>query len=361
MLKAYNKAYPNVSSWLDARDKFVKGLASNLENVDWDLSLELHQLWLDAESIRRKFKRDNKRNPSSRELSELVTSENDIVSTLTNKLGRAPSNEELSEAKLAMEKKYQWAFTFDRPVAVMSNGKAWSFESRTLTGRRRLFTIPIDSAAKDKFEGILTSCALIIATSDKEKIAQLREEFSQQHDLNLPKGVNRNPAANEKNWAKNSEFRKKERMSVIKEFEGTNKKLKYALVQFFIDKMGKDTVYNHLLPMAMGDQIRQKGNQFRNHPIQSLVADVGLEYYTTLHQILKKYNSAFPVQAVHDSIAIECDLSQAKELVAEVKAALESALAHWCPDVPAKADADIRLSLSDSDVVSDLEIDELLK
>lgn len=361
MLKAYNKAYPHVSSWLDARDKYVKGLASDLGSVDWDLTLELHQLWLDAESIRRKFKRDNKRNPSSRELSELVTIENDIVTNITSTLGRTPTSEEIESAKLEMEKKYRWAFTYDRPIAVKSDGTAWSFESRTLTGRRRMFTIPIDSAAKDKFEGILTSCALIISTSDKEKISQLRDEFALTHNLNLPIGVNRNPASKEKNWAKNSEFRKKERMSVIKEFEGTNKKLKYALVKFFIEKMGKDTVYTHLLPMAMGDQIRQKGNQFRNHPIQSLVADVGLEYYTTLNEILKKYNNAFPVQAVHDSIAIECDLKQAQDLVKEVKQALELALAHWCPDVPAKADADIRLSLADSDVVSDKEISELLK
>ena len=361
MLKAYNKAYPNVSAWLEARDKYVKNLASQLGEVDWDLTLELHQLWVDAESIRRKFKRDNKRNPSSRELSELVISENDLTAGLTAKLDRVPSQEEINDFKASLEKKYQWAFTFDRPVAVKSDGSAWSFESRTLTGRRRLFTVPIDSAAKDKFEGILTSCALIISTSDKERIAELREEFAKKYDLNLPKGVNRNPAASEKNWAKNSEFRKKERMSVIKEFEGSNKKLKFALLQFFIEKMGRDTVYTHLLPMAMGDQIRQKGNQFRNHPIQSLVADVGLEYYTTLSKILRKYNSAFPVQAVHDSIAIECDLTQATALVKEVKGALESALSHWCPDVPAKADADIRLSLSDSDVISDEEISKLLE
>ena len=32
---------------------------------------------------------------------------------------------------------------------------------------------------------------------------------------------------------------------------------------------------------------------------------------------------------------------------------MEAAMAHWCSDVPAVADADIRLSLADEDVVSD--------
>ena len=39
-----------------------------------------------------------------------------------------------------------------------------------------------------------------------------------------------------------------------------------------------------------------------------------------------------------------------------VKATLEDAMAHWCPDVPAKADADIRLSLSDDDVIAEADI-----
>ena len=86
------------------------------------------------------------------------------------------------------------------------------------------------------------------------------------------------------------------------------------------------------------------------------MADIGLEYYTVLDKELRRFSDAFPVQAVHDSIAIECDLDQAPEIRAVVKAALENALAHWCPDVPAKADADIRLSLSDDDVIDDADV-----
>ena len=73
------------------------------------------------------------------------------------------------------------------------------------------------------------------------------------------------------------------------------------------------------------------------------------------------YRNAFPVLAVHDSIAIECDMVDAPRLVLEVKKALESALSKWCPDVPSVADADIRLSLSDDDVLTSTDIEALLK
>jgi hypothetical protein len=80
-----------------------------------------------------------------------------------------------------------------------------------------------------------------------------------------------------------------------------------------------------------------------------------------IKQFFHAYTDTFPVQAVHDSIAIECDLANAVEICAKVKLSLESALASWCPDVPSKADADIRLSLDDNDVITSLEIEELLK
>jgi hypothetical protein len=147
------------------------------------------------------------------------------------------------------------------------------------------------------------------------------------------------------------QHRKSERVACVKAFEGANKKLKYELLKLVRDRMGEEAVYGYLLPMALSDQVRSMGNRFRNHPIQSLVADIGLQYYADLNERLAKYRNAFPVQAVHDSIAIECDLAEAPKLVAEVKEALEAALSHWCPDVPAVADADIRLSLDDADVV----------
>ena len=353
MLKAYNAAYPNVANWLSIRDRFVKDTAAQPGPIDWNRSLELHELWAEAESERRKFKRANKRNPSGRELSELVEPEATLTARLTEALGSAPTPAQIDTERARKADRYDWAFSFDRPVVLRPDGSVWTFESRTLTGRRRVFSVAMDSSPKDKFEGILTSSVLTICTSDKPDVAALRAEFAATHQLSLPVGVNRYDRSSR---TAATEARKRERMAVVKEFEGSNKPLKYELVKFVRSRMGDQAVVGFLFPMALQDQVRSKGNQFRNHPIQSLVADIGLEYYTVLDKELRRFSDAFPVQAVHDSIAIECDLAQAPEIRAVVKAALENALAHWCPDVPAKADADIRLSLSDDDVIDDADV-----
>ena len=361
MLDKYALAYPNVDRWLGIRDKYVKEIAANPGRVDWALTLALHELWISAESTRRSFKRTNKRIPTGVELAELVEPDSSLRTRLTATLGREPSPEELATERAEKAERYDWAFTYDRPVVLRPDGSVWSFESRTLTGRRRLLTVSTDSSVSDKFEGVITSAVLTIATSDKENVAQIRAEFSAIHNIELPVGVKRcqkNPGEDDKSFrARSSEFRKRERLSVVKAFEGGNKSLKYALVKFVQERMGDEAVLGYLLPMALTDQVRSKGNQYRNHPIQSLVADIGLAYYAELHQQLPKFREAFPVQAVHDSIAIECDLAQAAEICLLVQDTLERAMARWCPDVPAKADADIRISLSDDDVLQVEEIE----
>lgn len=362
-LKKYAEAYPNVNRWLGVRDRFVKDTAADPGLVDWDASFRLHELFAAGESVRRSFKRREGRQPTGREIAAITETEQQLRARLVTELGQEPSTEQLDAELDRLGGLYDWAFTFDRPVVLRPDGSVWSFESRTLTGRRRLFAVSMDSSVKDKFEGVITSAALLIATSDKEQIARLRDEFAKLHDLDLPVGINRCPrkqGEDDRSYrARASENRKRERVSVVKTFEGDKKPLKYELLRYVEANMvdaqgnanGRQAVRTFLLPMALSDQVRAKGNQFRNHPIQSLVADLGLEYYADLHSKLGKYRNAYPVQAVHDSIAIECDLADAPQLCAEVKEALEASMRNWCPDVPAKADADIRLSLSDDDVI----------
>jgi hypothetical protein len=62
----------------------------------------------------------------------------------------------------------------------------------------------------------------------------------------------------------------------------------------------------------------------------------------------------WPVQTVHDSIVLECDAGDAAEVCELLKSAMESAMQSFCPDVPAVADADIRISLDDDDVIVEL-------
>ena len=91
----------------------------------------------------------------------------------------------------------------------------------------------------------------------------------------------------------------------------------------------------------------------RNAPIQGGVADIMLAAYADLHQRLQAYPSARPVQTVHDSVVIECDMVEAVSVASEVKDGLESAMRRFCPDVTPRADVDIRTSLSEAHVLED--------
>lgn len=352
MLKSYGQAYPAVNAWLTVRDRFVKDIAANPGDIDWKASFRLHELWTSADPVRKTMKRRLGRAATFAEIADVAFPENILRTDLIHINGSEPTETELAAYRLEKVAQLRWAFSFDSPVVLRPDGTVWSFESRTLTGRRRLFTIPIDSSStkgfKGKFEGLLTQAMLIICTSDNPSVAELRAEFATMHNLLLPVGVKRFDSRD-----RNSSWKARldERNRCVKEFEGDKKALKYELLKFFVERYGEKNVYEFLLPMAMNEQVRSLGNRYRNHPIQSLVADVGLQYYADLHTKLARFNETFPVQAVHDSIAIECDLVDAPEICTLVQASLEAALAAWCPDVPSKADADIRLSLADDDVV----------
>ena len=350
MLKKYGETYPSVNAWLSERDMFVRSLANKTSDVNWDLSFKLMELHKVVVPLARTMKKKLGRPASALELSMAILDDDAL------RLSSKDSEANLADLRANHTSDVMWASSFDAAVVLTNGGEPWSFESRTLTGRRRLFTVPMDSSTKDKFEGVLTSVMLTICTSDKERVCELRKQFADLHKLTLPVGSNRCPKKAGESTAdfkaRNNLFRRGERVACVKTFEGANKRLKYELLKYITEHMGAEAVKTHLLPEAMKDQIRSYGNRFRNHPIQSLVADIGLQYYGSLRGILSNYRNAFPVQAVHDSIAIECDMEDAPRLVLEVKKALEDALSTWCPDVPSVADADIRLSLSDDDVIS---------
>lgn len=347
-LKRYATAYPAVDQWLSQRDSYVKSLGKTPGPVDWAESFRLYELWSAAKPVSKLMRRRLKRPPSMEEISFEMVSDSDFD---------AQDDADLAERRADHIEQITWALAFDAPVVLRPDGSPWTFESRSATGRRRVFTVPMDSSPtmKGKFEGVITSAMLLVCTSDKPMVAQLRAEFAAEHGLRLPEGVDRVSKRSGEDRrefnARRSAARKSERVACVKEFEGDRKKLKYELLKFMRSSMGDSAIDEYLLPMALDDQVRSLGNRFRNHPIQSLVADVGLQYYAELHRLLPEFRDAFPIQAVHDSIAIECDLAEAPALCARVKQALEDALAFWCPDVPAVADADIRLSLDDADVI----------
>jgi DNA polymerase I-like protein with 3'-5' exonuclease and polymerase domains len=112
--------------------------------------------------------------------------------------------------------------------------------------------------------------------------------------------------------------------------------------------------FGRLARTALADRIGAMGNAFRNAPIQGGVADVALEAYGRLAQVLGSWNDVWPVQTVHDSITLEVDARDAVAVAVALRDAMEAAMAGFCPDVPAVADADIRTSLDDGSVVVEI-------
>ncbi len=75
-------------------------------------------------------------------------------------------------------------------------------------------------------------------------------------------------------------------------------------------------------------------NAYRNAPIQGGVADVMLDAYARLHEVLAEFPTAVAVQTVHDSVVIECDDADAPAVAAVVKRTLEGSDVSLVPRRP---------------------------
>ena len=109
-----------------------------------------------------------------------------------------------------------------------------------------------------------------------------------------------------------------------------------------------------LLNQAFREGIRRLANAYRNAPIQGGVADIMLDAYGQLYEKLQIFDRAVGVQTVHDSVVIECSRSESVQIGQLVKSTLEKSMARWCPDVTPLADTDIRVSLSEKDIISEI-------
>lgn len=360
LLTAYAKANPQITAWLDARDRYVDSVSKQPGDVDWARSFRLHELLVAALPKRKQLRNKLKRWPSASELADELESEALRRDRLAAALGHEPTAEAMTTERDALIADLTWALSFSAPVVLMSDGTPLSFESRTAAGRRRLFMVPMDSSGPDKFAGVITSAVLTICTSEKPVPCAIRDAFADEHGLDLPRGVDRMPEHPGETPAqrrrRTKQFRQEERTSIVKAFEGPNKPLKLALLRRVMKEMDEGAV-TYLLDRALADQVRSQANAYRNAPIQGLVADIVMESFGLLWTRLAKFNDAFPVQSVHDSIVIECDLAESATVAVTVKRALEEAMHRWCPDVRPVADADIRRSVDDHDIIAEVRAD----
>ncbi len=206
---------------------------------------------------------------------------------------------------------------------ILPDGQPFTFASRTLAGRRQQFNLHLDR---------LLLAVVVEAVADPSAAAvATRRRFEAEHDLDL--------------WPDHTAPPENE---IAKHFEERPLRLRY--VEMIVDNLGADAAETRLRRAAR-ERVSVMVNAWRNAPIQGGVADIMLASYGDLDQRLADHPSAVPVQTVHDSVVVECDLAEADAVAESVRLSLEEASLRFCPDVAPKADVDIRRSLADADVI----------
>ncbi len=306
LIDTYLETYPGVGAWVKTRDEFISDLAVSPPEVDWPLTLRLHLLWQQVDLARRQLREELHRHCVAEEVdARLRSSTADDV----------PAN--LAETA--------WCLSFSAPVVIGTDGEHFRIDSRTLAGRRQQFTLRTD--------GLLETAAQIVAESQKPQPRKAWELALSRTGLVTP-FTSGDAAMDSKELAKLLE----------------NRPLRRAVIDAVGENMGADN-QAALLNRALSSRIERLANAYRNAPIQGGVADVMLDAFARLHSRLSAIENAKGVQTVHDSVVVECLESDADKVAVLVRDTLEEAMQHWCPDVPAVVDTDIRTSLSDKDIV----------
>ena len=301
LLEQYLAAYPQIAAWVNRRDRFVEGLASSPHNIDWQLTLRLHTIWPQLRQAVRQHRDEYRNWPSAEEV--------------FTRLGSPWTIDEIA-----------WTLSFEAPVVLTEDLEAFGFQSFTESGRRQQFTFHT--------EGVLGQAAKTIVSSLKEGPERVRRTVSESHNVNFE-----------------SAGRLMSSAEITKLLE--DRPLRRVIVDEVETSMGLEAMLL-LLNKSLASRVSQMANAYRNAPIQGGVADVMLEAYGLLHERLSQFDRAVGVQTVHDSVVVECDRVDAVRVAHMVKDTMEEAMQIWCPDVAAKADTDIRASLSDRDVIESI-------
>lgn len=323
LIEAYLEAYPGIAAWVDERDRFIGHFAATELDADWQLTLRLGQLWPRTDEARRALRNQQRRHHSAEEVHDAVLASSSTAAIDSGQLrgGGGTAIGDIDVAEVA------WALSFSAPVVVRSDGSPLSFSSRTPVGRRQQFTFSVD--------WVLGEAAAVVGCSTKPRPAAVWRRVLQRFELAPPDPATAGTL----------------RPAVEKLLE--QRHLRRAVVDEVGTSMGADD-QQFLLQRALHTRVGQMANAYRNAPVQGGVADVMLDAYGRLARVLERFPSAAAVQTVHDSVVIECDESDARALAVEVKQALEDAMSRWCPDVPTRADTDLRTSLSETSIVEQI-------
>ncbi len=323
LIEAYLDAYPGIAAWVDERDRFIGHFAATELDADWQLTLRLGQLWPRTDEARRALRNQQRRHHSAAEVHDAVLANSSTAAIDSGQL-RGDGDASIGDVDVA---EVAWALSFSAPVVVRSDGSPLSFSSRTPAGRRQQFTFSVD--------WVLGEAAAVVGCSTKPRPAEVWRRVLQRFELAPPDPASAGTL----------------RPAVEKLLE--QRHLRRAVVDEVGVSMGLAD-QQFLLQRALHTRVGQMANAYRNAPVQGGVADVMLDAYGRLASVLARYPSAAAVQTVHDSVVVECDESEARALAVEVKQALEDAMSRWCPDVPTRADTDLRTSLSETSILEQI-------
>ena len=338
LLERWYKAMTGAGKWLNERDAQIDALAANLPACDFESSWRLHLLWqkADTKSRDKTLRAQLGRRPEADEIAAAMCPSEQIARELSENLGREASSEEVAAEFDERVRAIEWARSYIGSTVLLADGTPFSFESRTLGGRRRLFQVSTESW--------VTSMAYIAATSRKPLAAAAREAFEAARGVVMSETDSRGNRVPLK------------RPALKKVFE--DKELKLSYVQHVLESM--PAAADYLMRMALGDCVKGLGNAYRNAPIQGAVADAAELCFANLWPRLEAETThAHVILSVHDSVVVECDLAEAQLVEQILTEEMVRALEIFCPDVPVKADVDIQVSAHGEDIISADDIDSL--
>lgn len=377
LLAQFDVAYPQVAAWMASRVRFIQDLGAAIKErrepskIDFESSWRLHKLYFRVNSARKTLANKLGHKPTAREIAEHMVPDEALRARLTTGVPENDHGPDWDAAWEAMRQQHTqqvaWALGHYGSVILSEDGTPWSFESRNLANRRRVFQIGTSSWTD--------SMVALVARSRRSFARDVTDAWVAQHHETQMRAYEERIAAGGRGTApkplalRKIDPRTKREVSLtadeLKKVLST-KELRISFVEFVLkayDSMpAPQEAREYLFRHAMADCIRAAGNQYRNHPIQSAVADAMLVAY---HRIDRDLTQGFPtagaIQSVHDSIVIECDLADALAVREMIVRHMEAALAELCPSVPCIADGDIQLSLDSKSTITDEQVKRLIE
>lgn len=310
LLAQYRETYPGTAAWANERIAEIDEIRGRVADaIDWAQTLKLAKNFTEINGLRREFRKTRGRWPTVEE-----------VASQRYQQGASPTAEQIALVR--------WTMGYSAAVALQHDGDPFTFCSYTVAGRRQQFNLHVDR--------LFLHAVVDAISGSAPPLLALRSQFAEEHQLVLQR---RGQPLSE--------------AEIARQFE--ERALRRIYIETLATTCGVDVAHAYLTRAAK-ERVGAMVNAWRNAPIQGGVADIMLVAYAELHEQLRAFPSARPVQTVHDSVVIECDRSEAHLVREMVRRSLERASLRFCPDVTPKADVDIRSSMADDHVLVDHEL-----